>query len=137
MTSGSTKPVSDAVAGWIPSAFVVPKGHKVPDQFLIETLRAEHAAEDYEAVMGSQAELSEQFARDIDCQGPWFSDAWTVDRSKQEIEIWEEEHDKRIAFNYSIVAPDHSRVLGAIHIEPPTRQGFDSEVRWWTVSHNI
>lgn len=42
----------------------------------------------------------------------------------------QKEHQLRSTFNFAVVSPDESRLLGCVYVDPPTKQGFDAEVFW-------
>lgn len=37
----------------------------------------------------------------------------------------------RRSFNYAVISPDESRVLGCVYVDPPERQGADADVTLW------
>ena len=39
----------------------------------------------------------------------------------------------RRSFNYAVMAPDESRLLGCVYVDPPEKPGADAEISWWVV----
>ena len=40
----------------------------------------------------------------------------------------------RRSFNYAVMAPDESRLLGCVYVDPPDKQGADADVFLWVRS---
>lgn len=78
--------------------------------FLIRPLRTTDAQLDYEAVMSSTASLRIWSASD------WPQDSFSFSENMTDLAMHEAEHEARIAFGYTIMAPDESRCLGSIYI---------------------
>lgn len=104
---------------FVPSGFHVPAGLEHP-RFRLRMLATSDAEADYEAVMASQARLRRGSPHG------WPREGFTLAENRDDLARHEREFRERIAFAYTVVAPDESLVLGCVYINPP-RAGEASE----------
>jgi hypothetical protein len=105
--------------------FQVPAGLVHP-QFRLRMLARTDAEADYEAVMASQARLR------AGSPHGWPRDGFTLAENLADLERHEQEFHDRIAFAYTVVNPEDTRVLGCVYINPPADAGdHDAEVYMW------
>ena len=95
-------------------------------------------ASDYEAVMGSAANLTTVFAPADD----WPSPNLTIEEDRVDLTRHAAEFDNRLAFAYSVVPVDEAdhalpETIGCVYINPATRKGYDAEIHLWTISHGV
>ena len=107
------------------------------DAFLLEPLTPVHTALDHAALMESK-----QFLRRWS-GSPWPADDFSLADNRADLAEHDEEHRRRVAFTYTVLAPDRSRCLGCVYIKPlaalagglPLTVGVDeATVRWWVTT---
>lgn len=96
----------------IPDDFAVPAGLE-HEQFRLRMLAAADAEADYDAVMASQARLR------AGSPHGWPREGFTLEENLADLVRHEQEFHDRVAFAYTMVSPDESRVLGCVYINPP------------------
>lgn len=110
---------------------LVPDDFKVPDglvhaDFHLRMLAASDAEADYDAVMASQARLR------AGSPHGWPRAGFTLKENLADLIRHEQEFHDRIAFAYTMVAPDDSEVLGCVYINPADPQDeHDAQVYMW------
>ncbi len=87
---------------------------------VLEPLSIRHLELDYEAVMETKELLRNWSLSD------WPSDDFTIEENAEDLSRHEEEHFDRIAFTYTILAPDASRCLGSVYISPLSEETIKS-----------
>ena len=50
-----------------------------------------------------------------------------MEQDGKDLRRHEEEFERRSSFDYAVMAPDESRLLGCVYIDPATKAGFDAE----------
>lgn len=88
-------------------------------------LSVDDVEKDYEAVIESQSLLHTMFG------GPWPRDGFTLAENLADLERHQQEFLDRIAFAYTVVSLDESKVLGCLYINPPKKTKADAEIRMW------
>ena len=118
---------------WLPADFVHPARLELSTGYHLRPIRADDVDLDYPAVMSSRMRLWEIF-------GP----AWgwpPADLSYAEDHADLARHEREIeahqSFNYVILDPDETRVLGCVYVDPPERAGADAEISWWVVDEMV
>jgi hypothetical protein len=111
-------------ASFVPEDFEVPAVLET-DQFRLRMLSVDDVEKDYEAVMESRDLLIAMFG------GPWPREGFTLAENLQDLEMHQREFLAREAFAYTVVAPDESRVLGCLYINPAKDPGVDARVHMW------
>ena len=94
------------------------------DHFRLRMLSVEDVQKDYEAVMESRERL---FAID----GSWPREGFTIEENLADLERHQREFLERIAFAYTVVSLDESRVLGCVYINPVKHKSVDAWVHMW------
>ncbi len=61
----------------------------------------------------------------------WPREGFTLKENLADLERHQQEFLDRKAFAYTVVAPDESRVLGCVYINPPRWADADAQVRMW------
>ena len=111
----------------VPDDFVVPTELRATS-FRLEPLGPEHNARDHQAWMSSIAHL--QATPGFEGWGWPPDEGFSADRNLAD--LWEhaDEFERRVAFAYSVLAPDSDDVIGCVYIDPSDRDGTAS-VRSW------
>jgi hypothetical protein len=94
------------------------------DRFHLRMLTVNDVVKDYDAVMSSKQHLHDLF-------GPGWPEGLTLEQNLIELGWHHNEFQRRRSFAYTVVAPDESRVLGCVYIDPTRKQGYDAEVFLW------
>lgn len=109
---------------FVPDTFEVPAILET-DQFRLRMLSVDDVEKDYEAVMESRDLLIEMFG------GPWPREGFTLAENLADLQMHQREFLAREAFAYTVVAPDESRVLGCLYINPTKDPDVDARVHMW------
>jgi predicted Zn-dependent protease with MMP-like domain/RimJ/RimL family protein N-acetyltransferase len=96
---------------YFPSDLPVPAGFQTRRLFL-EPLRPDHGQRDFEAVMESREQLRLWSGQE------WPSDDFTLAENLQDLQRHWEEHQKRIAFSYTVLDPLRQVCLGCVYMRP-------------------
>jgi hypothetical protein len=111
-----------------PQNAAVPKELRT-EEFHIRPLRVSDAEIDYAAVMDSKSMLR------IMSQSTWPSDDFTLEMNRKDLKEHEQEHDRRIAFTYTVLDPTERICLGCVYIghlkEGPMKGDHVAELRFW------
>jgi hypothetical protein len=81
---------------------------------------------DYDAVITSADHLHGVFGPD----SSW-PENLTLEQDLIDLGWHQKEFQKRSSFAYTVMAPDESRCLGCVYIDPPFKSGYDAEVYLW------
>lgn len=108
---------------FVPDDFVIPKGLETA-QFRLRMLSVDDVEKDYEAVMETQS-------RFLSLGYEWPREGFTIGENLADLEQHQREFLDREAFAYTVVAPDESRVLGCVYINPSKEEGVDARIRMW------
>jgi hypothetical protein len=95
----------------LPPGFQVPAGLLHP-RFRLRMLKATDAEADYEAVMASQTRLREGSPHG------WPRPGFTLAENLADLTRHEREFHDRVAFAYTVLAPQGTPVLGCVYIHP-------------------
>ncbi len=118
MSTAATRPL-------VPADFQVPDTLVRPE-FRLRMLAAADAEADYEAVMASRERLR------AGSPHGWPREGFTLAENLADLERHEREFHQRLAFAYTVVNPDDTRVIGCVYINPPATPGHhDAEVYMW------
>ena len=112
----------------------LPREHPIPaglehERFRLRPITINDVVKDYAAVMGYREYLWSLFG---DAWG-WPPATLTLEEDLIDLAWHQKEHQLRSTFNFAVMSPDQSRLLGCVYVDPPTKQGFDAEVFWWAV----
>lgn len=80
--------------------------------FVLEPLTPEHAQRDYRALMESRYALRLWSGSD------WPADDFSLTENRADLAWHADEHERRIAFTYTVLSPDRQRCLGCLYIKP-------------------
>jgi hypothetical protein len=113
---------------------LIPHSHPIPvgpetDRFRMRILTVNDLVKDYEAVMSSAERLRERFPF-----WGWPDPGMTMEEDLIDLGWHQKEAQLRRSFNYAVFAPDESRLLGCVYVDPPEKQGADAEVCMWVRS---
>ena len=110
----------------------LPREHPIPPGFegagfRVRPITIHDAVKDYDAVMSSAERLRERF--------PLWNwpppEGLTLEEDLIDLAWHQKEAELRRSFNYVVVSPDESRVLGCVYVDPPEKEGADAEVTLW------
>jgi len=108
---------------FVPADFTVPQVLET-DQFRLRMLSMDDVEKDFEAVMESRERL---FAID----GSWPREGFTIEENLADLKRHQREFLERIAFAYTVVSLDESRVLGCVYINPEKSDAGNARVHMW------
>ncbi len=106
-------------------------------EFLLRPLTPTHVQLDYDALMVSKEMLR------LWSGSSWPSDDFSLADNHKDLVWHDDEHQKRIAFTYTVLTPDETTCLGCIYIKPlanieaynpglfPDISSTDALVRFW------
>ena len=81
------------------------------DKFVLMPLTPDHVALDYAALMSSKEMLR------IWSGSPWPSDGFTLAENREDLAWHWDEHQKRIAFTFTVLNPTEDECLGCVYIK--------------------
>jgi RimJ/RimL family protein N-acetyltransferase len=94
------------------------------ERFRLRMLTVNDVVKDYDAVMTSKQHIHEIW-------GPGWPDGLTLEQNLIDLGWHQKEFQRRRSFAYTVVAPDESRVLGCVYINPTRKEGYDAVVYLW------
>ncbi|MGJ6962317.1 GNAT family N-acetyltransferase [Streptosporangium sp. G11] len=97
------------------------------ERFHIRPITIHDAVRDFDAVMSSAAPLRERFP----LWGGWPLDDMTLENNLIDLAWHQKEALLRRSFNYAVMSPDESRLLGCVYVDPPEKRGADADVSFW------
>jgi len=111
----------------------LPSDHPIPaglehERFRIRPITVNDVVRDYDAVMTSAEHLRRHFPL-----WGWPPEGMTLESDLVDLGWHQREALLRRSFNYAVMSPDESRLLGCVYVDPPEKAGADAEVSWWTV----
>ena len=117
---------------------LIPLEHPIPpgiehERFRLRILTVDDLLKDYEAVMSSAVRLRERFP-----YWGWPDPGMTIKDDLIDLGWHQKEAMLRRSFNYAVMTPDESRLLGCVYVDPPEDGGVPgkvvAEVSWWVVA---
>jgi hypothetical protein len=111
---------------FLPRDFETPTGPG-RDRFRLRPITIHDVVKDYDAVMSSHEHLWGLFGE----VWGWPPATLTLEEDLIDLAWHQKEADLKRSFNFAVMSPDESRLLGCVYIDPPSRTGFDAEVFWW------
>ena len=97
------------------------------DRFRIRPITIHDVIKDYDAVMTSRERLWELFG---DAWG-WPPPDLTLEQDLVDLAWHQKEFQRRSSFDYAVMSPDETSLLGCVYVDPPSKEGYDAEVAWW------
>jgi len=104
----------------VPDDFEVPEGLE-HERFRLRMLTVNDVVKDFEAINARVA----PDGRD----DPW--NATTLEQNLVDLGWHQKEFQLRSSFDYAVMSPDGSRLLGCVYVDPSSAEGVDAEVVWW------
>ncbi|MEU8270718.1 GNAT family N-acetyltransferase [Sphaerisporangium sp. NPDC049002] len=109
----------------------LPRTHEIPQgvdhvSFRIRPITVHDVVKDYEAVMANVGLLRGRFPL-----WGWPKDGLTLEEDLIDLAWHQKEALLRNSFNYAIMTPDESRLLGCVYVDPPEKLGADADVSFW------
>jgi hypothetical protein len=111
---------------FLPRDFAVPARADGPG-FHLRSITIHDAFKDYDAVMSSREHLWQRFGQ----AWGWPAADLTLEQDIVDLGWHQKEFQLRRAFNYAVMAPDESRLLGCVYLDPPDDDEVDAEVWFW------
>ncbi len=111
---------------WLPGDFEVPRLVETA-RFRLRPLSIHDLVKDYDAVMTSREHLWGLFGE----AWGWPAESLTLEEDLVHLGWHQMEFERRSSFNFAVMSPDESRLLGCVYVDPPTKEGFDTEVFLW------
>jgi hypothetical protein len=110
---------------------LIPYEHPIPEgieheRFRLRGITVNDLVRDYDAVMSSVERLRERFP-----YWGWPDPEMTLEEDLIDLGWHQKEAQLRSSFNYAVMTPDESRLLGCVYIDPSEKLGADAEVCLW------
>jgi len=118
---------SAANPSFVPDGFDPPRGQTTAD-FLLEPLAPEHNAADHEAWTSSipHIQATPGFSgRD------WPTAHMTLEENWADLRQHADDFHARTGFTFTVLEPKSRLIVGCVYFYPPSRAGFDVDVRSW------
>ncbi|MEP7060952.1 MAG: GNAT family N-acetyltransferase [Betaproteobacteria bacterium] len=117
---------------FLPRNFVVPARIDT-ERFVMRSITIHDAFKDYDAVMSSREHLWSRFG---EIWG-WPAEDMTIEHNIVDLGWHQKEFKLRSSFDYALMTPDESQLLGCVYIDPPSEEGTDAEVWFWARSSEV
>lgn len=117
-----------------PSNWRVPRSIPYPATnglFVLEPLGERHAERDFAALTSCRGRLRGELQ-----WGEWPSDDFTLEENRTDLRRHQSKFENGVAFAYSVLEPDRSRVLGCIYIESCEIEA-DVQLAFWVIDDAI
>ena len=111
---------------FLPRDFVVPAVVE-HERFRMRSITINDLVKDYDAVMSSQEHLWSMFGE----VWGWPKPDLTMEEDLVDLGWHQKEFQLRSSFDYAVMSPDESRLLGCVYVDPASVEGADAEVVWW------
>lgn len=111
---------------FLPGGFEVPRLLET-GAFRIRPITIHDVVKDYEAVMTNREHLWGLFGG----AWGWPAEDLTLEQDLIDLGWHQKEFQMRSSFDYAVMSPDESRLLGCVYVDPPEKEGFDAEVCFW------
>jgi hypothetical protein len=108
---------------FVPADFRVPARLETAE-FRLRMLSVSDVVKDYDAVMTSTAHIKRLF-------GSTWPEGMSLEENLVDLGWHQKEFQRRTSFAFTVVAPDESRVLGCVYINPTRKRGYDASVSMW------
>ena len=110
----------------------LPKGFKIPlevetEIFLLRPITIHDVIKDYDAVMSSQEHLWNRFGETWGWPPPDLS----LEQDLIDLAWHQKEAQIQSSFNYAVMSPDQTLLLGCVYVDPPSVDGTEAEVWFW------
>lgn len=112
---------------FLPRDFAVPAVLE-SERFRLRMLTVHDVVKDLDAVMSSRERLWELFG----AAWGWPPADLSLEQDLVDIGWHQKEFQLRSSFNYAVMSPDESRLLGCVYIDPSRKAGVDAEIYYWT-----
>lgn len=111
---------------FLPASFEVPALIERPD-FRVRHITVHDVVRDFSAVMTNRAFL---WARFGEVWG-WPAADLTLEQDLIDLAWHQKEAAMRRSFNYAVLTPSESALLGCIYLDPPEKVGADADISFW------
>lgn len=121
---------------WLPPGFVHPARVELTTGDHLRPIRAADVDVDYPAVMGSRDSL---WAKYGEAWG-WPPSTMTFEQDREDLARHEREIAAHETFNYAVLNPDETELLGCVYIDPPYEDspaGTDAITSWWVIDTRV
>jgi RimJ/RimL family protein N-acetyltransferase len=118
---------------WLSASFRAPARLELATGHHLRQIRADDLDIDHPAVMGSQPRLWSLFGR----AWGWPPADLSREQDLEDLERHVDEMQRNLSFNYAILDPEETRLLGCVYLDPPEAEGTDVEVTWWVVDEEL
>jgi Acetyltransferase (GNAT) domain len=109
----------------------LPREHPIPaglehERFRLRPITINDVVKDYDAVMTSAETLRKRFPL-----WGWPAEDMSLEEDMIDLAWHQKEAQLRRSFNYAVMSPDESRLLGCVYVDPPEKAGADADVAFW------
>jgi hypothetical protein len=111
---------------FLPSEHAIRPGFEGPG-FKVRPITIHDVVKDYDAVMTSADRLRERFP--LWAWPP--EDGLSLEQDLIDLAWHQKEAELKRSFNYVVLSPDESCVLGCVYVDPPQKKGADADVTFW------
>jgi hypothetical protein len=111
---------------FLPKDFVVPALVETP-RFRMRSITIHDVIKDYDAVMTSREHLWRRFG---EIWG-WPAETLSIEQNLVDLGWHQKEFALRSSFDYAVLAPDETRILGCVYVDPPHVAGTDADIWFW------
>ncbi|NQV15605.1 GNAT family N-acetyltransferase [bacterium] len=95
--------------------------------FLLRPITIHDVIKDYDAVMSSHEHLWDRFGE----KWGWPPPDLSIEQDLIDLAWHQKEAQIHSSFNFAVMSPDQTRLLGCVYIDPPAVEDIDAEVWFW------
>ncbi len=121
--SGTTK---ESRMTFLPPDFSVPQAEETA-RFRLRPITIHDVVKDYDAVMSSREQLWDRFGE----LWGWPAPDLSLEQDLIDLAWHQKEGQIGSTFTYAVMAPDESRLLGCVYVDPPVAEGTEADIRSW------
>lgn len=111
---------------FLPRDFQVPAVVETA-RFRMRSITIHDAFKDYDAVMSSREHLWARFG----AIWGWPPADLTIEQNIVDLGWHQKEFQLASSFDYAVMSPDESRLLGCVYVDPPHEDGTDADIWFW------
>lgn len=110
----------------------LPRDFEVPTlvqtaRFRLRSITIHDVLKDFDAVMSSREHLWARFGE----PWGWPAASLTIEQNLIDLGWHQKEFQLRSSFDYAVMSPDESRLLGCVYIDPPHLADTDADLWFW------
>lgn len=112
---------------WLPEDWEHPLRADLPTGHHLRPIRADDTDKDMQAVMGSRDRLWSIYGE----AWGWPPADMTPEQDRADLQHHADEIERHESFNYALLDPDETELIGCVYIDPTDKAGADADISCW------